>query len=179
VVAGREFDPGGGHDPGNEADLLRPYGKLVPTRASACAARRATEVTMPVIVVTRLRLRDPAFFEEFFASAVAVVEQAQGTEGNLSADVLAEANNTYWTRTAWQGRAEMDSFVGSEPHLGTMDRIDDWCDEATFVDWEQPSADAPDWQDGYRRLVADGQTARLTHGTDAHQTRDFPAPVVP
>ncbi len=134
---------------------------------------------MPLIVVTRLRLRDPAFFEEFFASAVAVVEQAQGTKGNLAADVLAEANNTYWTRTAWQGRAEMDSFVGSEPHLGTMDRIDDWCDEATFVDWEQPSADAPDWQDGYRRLVADGQAARLTHGTDAHQTRDFPAPVVP
>jgi heme-degrading monooxygenase HmoA len=134
---------------------------------------------MPLIVVTRLRLRDPAFFDEFFASAVAVVEQAQGTEGNLGADVLAEANNTYWTRTAWQSRAAMDSFVGGEPHLSTMDRIDDWCDEATFVDWEQPSADAPDWQDGYRRIVADGQVARLTHGTDAHRTRDFPAPVVP
>ncbi len=97
---------------------------------------------MPVIVITRLRLRDPAFFDEFFASAVAVVEQAQGTEGNLAADVLAEANNTYWTRTAWQGRAAMDGFVGSEPHLSTMSRIDDWCDEATFVDWEQASSDA-------------------------------------
>jgi hypothetical protein len=73
----------------------------------------------------------------------------------------------------------MDSFVGSEPHLSTMNRIDDWCDEATFVDWEQASADAPDWQDSYRRLVADGQAASLTHGTDAHRTRDFPAPVVP
>ncbi|HEY2306084.1 MAG TPA: antibiotic biosynthesis monooxygenase [Streptosporangiaceae bacterium] len=134
---------------------------------------------MPVIVVTRLRLRDPAFFDEFFASAVAVVEQAQGTEGNLGADVLAEAHNTYWTRTAWQERAAMDSFVGSEPHLSTMGRIDDWCDEATFVDWEQASADAPDWQEGYRRIVADGQAASLTHGTDAHQTRDYPAPVVP
>jgi quinol monooxygenase YgiN len=133
---------------------------------------------MPVIVITRLRLRDPAFFDEFFANAVAVVEQAQATEGNLSADVLAEANNTYWTRTAWQGRAAMDSFVGTEPHLSTMNRIDDWCDEATFVDWEQPGSDAPDWPDGYRRLVADGQVAGLTHGTDAHHTRDFPAPVV-
>jgi hypothetical protein len=92
--------------------------------------------------------------------------------------VLAEANNTYWTRTAWRGRAEMDSFVGSEPHLGTMGRIDNWCDEATFVDWEQASAGALDWQDGYRRLVAGGQPASLTHGTAAHQTRDFPAPVV-
>jgi hypothetical protein len=134
---------------------------------------------MPVIVITRLRLRDPAFFEEFFASAVAVVEQAQGTEGNLAADVLADANNAYWTRTAWQGRASMDSFVGAEPHLGTMGRIDDWCDEATFVDWEQPGTGPVDWQDGYRRLVADGQVAQLTHGTDAHRTRDFPAPVVP
>ncbi len=134
---------------------------------------------MPVIVVTRLRLRDPAFFDEFFASAVAVVEQAQGSAGNLSADVLADANNTYWTRTAWQGRAEMGSFVGAEPHLTIMGRIDDWCDEATFVDWEEASLGPLDWQDGYLRIVADGQVAGLTHGTEAHNTRDFPAPVVP
>jgi hypothetical protein len=133
---------------------------------------------MPVIVVTRLRLRDPAFFDEFFASAVAVVEQAQGTQGNLATDVLAEANNTYWTCTAWQERASMDGFVGSEPHLSTMGRIGDWCDEATFVDWEQPSVGPVDWQEGHRRLVADGQAAQLTHGTDAHKARDFPVPVV-
>ena len=57
---------------------------------------------MPVIVVTRLRLMDPAFFDEFLANAVAIVEQATNSEGNLGADVLAEANNTYWTATAWQ-----------------------------------------------------------------------------
>jgi hypothetical protein len=133
---------------------------------------------MPVIVVTRLRLKDPAFFDEFFASAVAVVEQAQNSEGNLGADVLAEANNAYWTRTAWQERGLMHAFVESEPHLQTMNRLDDWCDEATFVDWEQASADLPDWQDGYGRIVANGQAASLTNASDSHYTRDFPAPVV-
>jgi heme-degrading monooxygenase HmoA len=133
---------------------------------------------MPFIVVTRLRLKDPAFFDEFFASAVAVVEQAQNSEGNLGADVLAEANNTYWTRTAWQERGFMNAFVGSEPHLHTMTRLDDWCDEATFVDWEQATADLPDWQAGHGHLVASGQSARLTGATDAHLTRDFPAPVL-
>jgi quinol monooxygenase YgiN len=133
---------------------------------------------MPVVVVTRLRLRDPGFFDEFFASAVAVVEQAQQSEGNLSADVLAEAHNTYWTRTAWQDRGAMDAFVGAEPHLSTMSRIDDWCDEATFIDWEQSGEEVPDWHDGYRRLLASGQPATLTHPTEAHHTRDFPAPVV-
>ena len=133
---------------------------------------------MTVIVVTRLRLRDQAFFDEFFASAVAVVEQAQGSEGNLGADVLAEANNTYWTRTAWQGRDLMHAFVGSEPHLHTMSLIDDWCDEATFVEWEQAGADPPDWQEGYRRLIAGGQGPDLPHATEAHRTRDFPTPVL-
>jgi hypothetical protein len=133
---------------------------------------------MPVIVITRLRLKDPAFFDEFFVGAVAAVEQAQSTAGNLGADVLADANNAYWTRTAWQERAAMDAFVGSEPHLSTMNRLDEWCDEATFVDWEQPAADMPDWQVSYRRLIADGQVASLTNPTPAHRTRQFPAPVV-
>jgi heme-degrading monooxygenase HmoA len=74
---------------------------------------------MTVIVIARLRLRDPALFDEFFASAVAATEQAQSAEGNPGADVLADANNTYWTRTAWQERDMMHAFVGSEPHLAS------------------------------------------------------------
>ncbi len=132
---------------------------------------------MPVIVVTRLRLRDPAAFEEFFASAVAVVEQAKSTEGNLGADVLADANNVYWTRTAWQGRGSMEAFVPREPHLSTMSRIDDWCDEATFVDWEQDTDDLPDWQTSFSRLVTDGQVSSLTDPSEANATRAFPPPV--
>ena len=72
----------------------------------------------------------------------------------------------------------MNVFVGSEPHLHTMSRIDDWCDEATFVEWEQAAVDLPDWQDGYGRLVASGQGPSLTNATEAHHTRDFPAPVL-
>ena len=132
---------------------------------------------MPVIVVTRLRLSDPALFDEFFASAVAVTEQARSSDGNLGADVLADANNVFWTRTAWRARGSMQAFVGSEPHLDTMARLDDWCDEATFADWEQSSPSLPDWQAGYARIIADGQVASLTRASDAHQTRAFPAPV--
>lgn len=133
---------------------------------------------MAFVVVTRLHLRDPEFFDEFFAAAVAVVEQAQGATGNLAADVLAEANNTYWTRSVWTDRVAMGGFLEAQPHLGTMDRIDQWCDEATFVDWEQAEDALPDWQDGYDRLVADGQVTRLTRPTEAHATRRFPPPVL-
>jgi quinol monooxygenase YgiN len=132
---------------------------------------------MAVIVVTRLRLRDPALLDEFFTAAVATLEQAKGSAGCLGADVLADAANTWWTVTSWQDREVMRAFVRTEPHLATMARLDGWCDEATFVDWEQASGDLPGWQACWQRIVADGQVAELSHATAAHATRDFPAPV--
>jgi hypothetical protein len=63
--------------------------------------------------------------------------------------------------------------------VGISARLDHFCDEATFVDWEQASPDLPDWQTSWRHLTADGTAADLTHASPANQTRDFPAPVEP
>jgi hypothetical protein len=41
---------------------------------------------MPVIVVTRLWLKDPALLDEFFTDAVAAIEQAQKAAGNQTRD---------------------------------------------------------------------------------------------
>jgi hypothetical protein len=132
-----------------------------------------------VIVVTRLRLRDPALLDEFFTDAVAAIEQAQKSEGNLGADALADANNAWWSVSSWQDHRLMRAFVGTQPHRSITDRLDHYCDEATFADWEQDSPDLPDWQTSYRHLVADGKVAELTHPSDANQNRAFPPPVVP
>jgi quinol monooxygenase YgiN len=134
---------------------------------------------MPVIVITRLRLKDAALTDEFFTDALAAIEQAQKSEGNLGADALADANNAWWTVTAWQERRLMHSYVRTEPHRTIMSHLDRYCDEATFVDWEQDSADLPDWPTNWRHLVADGQAAELSQPSAAHQSREFPAPVVP
>jgi hypothetical protein len=132
-----------------------------------------------VIVVTRLRLRDPALLDEFFTDAVAAIEQAQKSEGNLGADALADANNAWWSVSSWQDRRLMRAFVGHQPHRSILKRLDHYCDEATFADWDQDSPDLPDWPTSHRHLVADGKAAELTHPSDANQTRAFPPPVVP
>jgi quinol monooxygenase YgiN len=134
---------------------------------------------MPVIVVTRLRLKDPALLDEFFTAAVAAIEQAQKSDGNLGADALADAGNAWWSVSAWTGRRQMQAFVDAEPHAGISTRLDHFCDEATFVDWEQDSPHLPDWQTSWRHLTADGKVAELTHPSDANQTRAFPPPVEP
>jgi hypothetical protein len=132
---------------------------------------------MPVIVVTRLRLREASDFDEFFAAAVAVAEQANASTGSLGERALADANNVYWTVTGWEDRPSMRAFVDSEPHLATEAHLDDWCDEATFADWEQQDPELPDWETCYDHLIAEGQAAALAHGTPANETLDFPAPV--
>jgi hypothetical protein len=71
----------------------------------------------------------------------------------------------------------MQAFVDSEPHRTITTRLDHYCDEATFVDWEQDSPDLPDWQTSWRHITADGQVAELTQPSAANQTRGFPPPV--
>ena len=132
---------------------------------------------MPVIVVTRLRLQDPSDLNDFFGAAVALVEQAKNSPGVLGTDALAEANNTWWSVSAWDTRDSMQRFVNTDPHFSTMSRLDDWCDEASFVDWVQETADLPGWQESYRRIVADGTSAMLSRASDANESRHFPAPV--
>ncbi len=78
-----------------------------------------------------------------------------------------------------QERRLMQAYVDSQPHQGISMRLDHYCDEASFVDWEQASPDLPDWQTSWRHLTADGKTAELTHPSAANQTRDFPPPVEP
>ena len=89
---------------------------------------------MAVIVVTRLRLKNPALLDEFFTDAVAAIEQAQKSEGNLGADALADADNAWWSVSSWQARGPMQAFVDSEPHRTITTRLDHYCDEATFVE---------------------------------------------
>jgi heme-degrading monooxygenase HmoA len=134
---------------------------------------------MPIIVVARLRLRDPSLLDEFFTRASGVLELAQKMEGNLGTDALAEGQDVWWDVTAWDGRASIEAFKNTEPHLSTIGLVDHLCSEASFVDWEQDSSELPDWQTSWRRLVADGRSATLTNASDANETRAFPAPVEP
>ena len=83
---------------------------------------------MPVIVVTRLRLKDPALLDEFFTDAVAAIEQATKSEGNLGADALADANDAWWSVSAWRERRLMQAYVGSEPHHAISARLDHYCE---------------------------------------------------
>ena len=135
---------------------------------------------MPIIAVTRLRLRDPSLLDEFFTHAAAgALEQAMKSKGNLGADALAEAHDVWWSVTAGRLRPRWKPTSTLSRISARRELLDHLCDEATFVDWEQESPELPDWPTSWRRLVADGQSAALTNQSEANEARAFPAPVEP
>jgi hypothetical protein len=131
---------------------------------------------MAIIAVTRLRLRDRSFQDAFFAASVGVLEQATSAAGNLGADAMAEDDDVWWTVTAWRDRSSMRGFVAAEPHASTMASVDEWCDEATFVEWTQYEAALPNWVTSHAHLVAAGVSADLPHATPENASRAFPVP---
>ncbi len=133
---------------------------------------------VPYVSITRLRLRDEAFLDEFMTDSLAAHAQAGAATGNLGLDLLVEAANTFWTKSTWTDRAAMRAFMASGEHAATMPKLRTWCDEAHVAHWEQQSAELPTWEEAHRQLLAVGRRSAVDHPTPAHESMDLPPPVL-
>jgi hypothetical protein len=131
---------------------------------------------MPLISVTRLRVRSFRYLFGFIYYAQRSSRQARRTPGNLGVGLLRDANRAFWTRTAWRDEASMRHFMLAMPHRQAMGKLAEWCDEASVVHWTQDSASLPDWREAYRRMVAEGRRSRVKHPSAAHEAFDIAVP---
>jgi len=131
---------------------------------------------MPVVSITRLRVRRWWFLPQFFVASFRAAKQAAASDGNLHAALLRDANRVFWTATSWTSEAEMRAFMTAAPHGPIMRRLLHWCDEASLVHWTQDSGELPAWDEAHRRLQQDGRPSKVHHPTAAHHSLQFPAP---
>jgi heme-degrading monooxygenase HmoA len=132
---------------------------------------------MPFVSVTRLRVRAPEFIDPFSAAIPDVYAQSATAPGNLGLDLLAEANDTFWTRTVWTDRAAMRSYMTSGAHADVMPLLREWCDEAHVAHWDQESPELPTWDEAHRRIVAEGRTSAVSNPSPDHAARTVVPPV--
>jgi Domain of unknown function (DUF3291) len=118
---------------------------------------------MALISVTRLRVRSIRYLPAFIFYAVRSARQARRSAGVLGTGPLREANRTFWTRTAWQDEASMRTFMLAMPHRRAMQKLADWCDEASVVHWTQETPTLPDWQEAYRRMSNEGRISKVKY----------------
>jgi hypothetical protein len=131
---------------------------------------------MPLVSITRLRVRRWRYLPGFLLYAFASVLQARRALGSLAVSVLNDANFAFWTRTVWTDEAAMRAFMLSGAHRRVMPRLLNWCDEASVVHWIQDTAEAPPWPEAHRRLQAEGRRSRVRHPSEGQRSFAIPAP---
>lgn len=104
--------------------------------------------------------------------------QAKRSEGNLGVSLLRDAHLAFWTRTVWTTEETMKAFMLSGAHRQVMPHLLDWCDEAALVHWEQPTDQAPEWQEAHRRIQQEGRRSKVRHPSPAHEKYDIPRPAI-
>ena len=131
---------------------------------------------MPVVSITRLRLRSWRFFPGFLWYAIRSNMQARRAQGNRGVKVLRERANIFWTATVWDSESHVKRFMISGAHGRVMPKLLNWCDEASLVHWMQELDSLPSWQDAHRRMMAEGRLSKVRHPSAAHERFAFPAP---
>lgn len=124
---------------------------------------------MPIVSITRLRVRSWRYLPSFILYALRSSRQAKKSQGSVAVSLLRDADSTFWTRTVWTTEAGMKAFMLAGPHRHAMRKLLEWCDEAALVHWQQESADEPDWQEAHRRLQGEGRRSKVNHPSPAHQ----------
>ena len=131
---------------------------------------------MPVISITRLRVRSWLYLPGFLFRSLRIVRQAKRAKGNLAAKVLGDKKNAFWTATSWDSEVAMRAFMLATPHGPTMRKLLEWCDEAALVHWTQDGEELPSWKEAHRRLLNEGRPSKVNHPSAAHTAHAIPAP---
>lgn len=122
---------------------------------------------MPLVSITRLRLRSTRYVVPFLWYALRSRWQAQAASGNLGA-VVRRARGAFWTLSVWQDQAAMRAFMLGGAHRSAMARLRPWCDEASLAHWQQQAATLPSWAEAEQRLARDGRISAVAHPSPAH-----------
>ena len=124
---------------------------------------------MPLVSVTRLRLRSIRYLLPFAFRASAVSKQALQTSGCRGVLTRKTRGLAFWTLTMWDDENTMRSFLLNSPHRETMSKLSPWCDEASVAHWIQEAAALPDWGLATQRMLEGGRLLGLAHPSAAHR----------
>ncbi|HTA78212.1 MAG TPA: DUF3291 domain-containing protein [Terracidiphilus sp.] len=131
---------------------------------------------MPIVSVTRLRVRSWRYLPVFAIMAMRSAWQARNAEGSLGVKILSERKKAFWTSTCWESEEAMKRFMMAAPHGPTMRKLLDWCDEAALVHWKQEGVELPTWTEAHARLTREGRTSKVRNPSTDQTTFTVAAP---
>lgn len=131
---------------------------------------------MPLISVTRLRVRSFIFLPQFFWDSFKSIRQAERSIGFLGGRLLVNRKHVLGTMTTWKDEAAMNAFRIGGAHRKAMPKLLNWCDEAAVLHWIQESSEIPSWQEAHQRMKEDGKLSKVYHPSPAQASNHIPQP---
>jgi hypothetical protein len=121
-----------------------------------------------LVSVTRLHTRQWRFLLPFAIYVWRSAQQAQHSPGFLGGALALEPPLGFWTFTAWSDEQAMRAFRNATPHMKAMPRLLEWCDEASYVHWQQENASVPTPAVAFERLRDGGKLSKVNHPSVPH-----------
>jgi len=131
---------------------------------------------MPLVSITRLRVRSWRFLPQFLVYALRSARQAGRAPGNRAARLLRDRNRVFWTATLWDSESDLRRFMISGAHGRAMRKLLHWCDEAALVHWTQNHDALPSWHEAHTRLQNEGRPSKVNHPSPVHLAHRLPEP---
>lgn len=123
---------------------------------------------MPLVSVTRLRIRSWRYMVPFSLYSLRAAGQARRADGFLDGYLGTSAGRAFWTVTVWRDESAMKSYRDNGAHKAAMSKMLDWADEGAMVHYEQPGADAPSAPVARDALASRGRTSKVRRPTTDH-----------
>ena len=129
---------------------------------------------MPFVSITRLKIRSLLYFISFARANSAALKELVTIKGFIAGKELTDKGLTFWTLTLWDDDRSMLQFRNSASHRKAMQRLPDWCNEASYFHWNQEQNTLPGWIEASGRLITEGKLTKVRHPTQRHLSNNFP-----
>ena len=123
---------------------------------------------MPIVSVTRLRIRSWRFMLPFAIYSLRSVSQARRAPGFLGGWLGQSKGRGFWTVTVWRDEASMKAFRDHDAHKVAMPKMLEWGDEGAMARYEQASDQPPSGPEARDALASRGRISKVRYPTADH-----------
>lgn len=125
---------------------------------------------MPIIAVTRARLKSVRFLLPFMRCSLQCWWKARNAEGNLGSRVRKTRGLRFWTMTMWDNEDSLKAYRDIKLSGQVRSSARQWLEENSIAHWEQEGSRMPSWKDAACLLKEHGHLSEVDHPSESQKS---------
>ncbi|MEP7264803.1 MAG: hypothetical protein ABI772_09900 [Bacteroidota bacterium] len=131
---------------------------------------------MPLLSITRLRIRSIWLLPKFMWYAAKASKQAVAADGIIAEKTFKDRGLVFWTCSIWEDEQKMLNYMRSGAHKKAMPYLQHWCNEARTGRTIINTKEFPSSKEMAHILMQHGKASKLLQPNENHLKQIFPEP---